>query len=544
MDALETDVVIVGAGPVGLTLALALETRGTRATIIDTRAEPASTSRALAVWSRTLEHFDSLGLDVAEATSAAIPISGAHVFSHDGIAARALTEVAFDEAPSQHGMGVFMPQAQTERLLLAACEARGISIERGHTLKSVFDRGASTECVIASDRGDQIVRSAYTVGCDGAHSTVRKGMQSEFAGKTLDERFVLADLKMDFGDAPGRDALRVIWHVDGVVAFIPVSRGVWRVVASTGAAHQTGTREVSLDEIRELLEHRARGVLPVGALPTQAEWLSEFRVQERVASSFREGRIFLAGDAAHIHSPVGGQGMNAGIEDAMNLAWKLDLVRSGFAGTALLDTYDDERRGAVERIVRSTSMALRVALGRPSLLGRLRNVVVPLLLRNRWMQNRLRDGLSQLSLSYANGPLGRHGWPGDRVRAGNRFPNLVAVDEAGAPRPLQAELTYKRFLALGWQDARSVGEAFSSVQGVLTALPPQLRSQTQSLLLTSVPRSTGGMSMLHDASGTSVAMLGSGSGALLVRPDGYIAAVSHGGDAQSVMNFLNSASLL
>ncbi len=543
MDALETDVVIAGAGPVGLTLALALETRGTRATVIESKTEPASTSRALAVWSRTLEHFASLGLDVAHATSVALPVCGAHIYSHDGVRARALTEIAFDDAPSQHGMGVYMPQPQTERLLLDACQARGIEIHRGHTLKSVFDRGDTTECVVAGEGGDRIVRAAFAVGCDGAHSTVRHGMRAEFQGKAVDERFVLADLKLDFGDAPGREVLRIIWHEAGVVAFIPVRAGVWRAIANTGSAPETGSRDVSYPEVRALLEQRARGVLPDGVLPEKAEWLSEFRVQERVATRFREGRIILAGDAAHVHSPVGGQGMNAGIEDAMNLAWKLDLVRSGLAGATLVDTYDAERRAAVSRTVRSTAVALRLALGRPRALARLRNLVVPLLLRSHGVRDRLRDSVSQLSLSYARGVLARDSTRAGKLRAGMRFPNLVAVDEFGAPRPLQGELTYKRFVALGWEDANASGGAFSAVQSILTALPERLRAQTQSLLLTSAAQSTGGVSMLLDPTGAAVAGLGAGSGGLLVRPDGYIAVVSHGGDARGVREFLRAASL-
>lgn len=544
MDALETDVIIAGAGPVGLSLALALESRGTRAIVFESNTEPATTSRALAIWSRTWEHFEALGLDVPAATQGAVAVSGARLYAHDGSSARELSELSFDDAPSQHGMGVCMPQTETERMLLDACAARGIEIQRGRTLKSAFDRGDATECVIAGAHGDQLVRAAYTVGCDGAHSTIRHGMHVEFQGEGLQERFVLADLKLDFGGAPQQGVLRVIWHAEGVVAFIPVRAGIWRVFASTGTVTGNNTRAVSLDEVMEILARRAHGVMPDGPLPTSAEWLSEFYVQERVASCFREGRIFLAGDAAHVHSPVGGQGMNAGIEDAMNLAWKLDLVRRGSARDELLDTYDAERRRAVERIVRSTAVALRLALGKPRVLARLRNWVVPFVLQSRGVRARLRDSVSQLSLSYSRGPLAKAAARAGKLRAGARFPNLVAVDETGVHCPLQSLLTYKRFLALGWEDAQHVGGAFSSIQSMMTALPERLRSQTQSQLLSSTAQGSGGMSMLHDRSGGAVAALGGGAGALLVRPDGYVAAVSHDGDSSDVARFLRDASLV
>ena len=541
MDASDTDVVIVGAGPVGLSLALALDVRGTRVRVVDSNAAPASTARTLVVWARTLEHFDALGLDTSRLTKDAIGVHGARVFSHDGTSARELVDVPFDGAESAHGMGAFVPQSVTEQFLLEACATRGIEVMHGRTLKSSFDRGDSTESVVSGAHGDEIMRASYTIGCDGARSTVRHGMGVQFEGETIDDRFVLADVLLDFGDDGGREAIRVIWHPDGVVAFLPVTRGVWRIIART-APPTTDAREVSFSEILEILQRRANGVIPASALPTSALWLSEFHVNERVASTFHEGRIFLAGDAAHIHSPVGGQGMNAGIADAMNLAWKLDLVRQGMADAALLESYESERRPAIDRIIRATGFALRAATGRPKILAKIRNAIVPVLLSSTHVQSRLVAGLSQLSLSYAKGPLARKGGRAGKVRAGSRFPNLIATDDAGTVRPLQRELTYTRFLALGWEDATSPGGAFSATQSLLTALPERLRAQTRSALLTSCPRIAGGMEMFFDASGAAVRALGGGSGSMLVRPDGYIAAVAQNGDPHDIARFLRAAS--
>lgn len=404
---MDTAVLIAGAGPTGLAAACGLAAAGVAVRVVDAAPAPATTSRALALQPRGIEVLDRLGA-LGDLPQRAQPISRLEVF----IDGSAIASLRIDRAlHRQHAPAVLVvSQAEIEAALRDRLAALGGAVEWNRPVTAVQ---AHPDAVTVRLGDDAVLRAGWLVGADGARSAVRKSAGIDFPGMPLIERFLLADVRADL-DRP-RDATAAWLRGTELVAAFPLPGDrLWRVM---GTAPTDGPDEPTPDEIVEHLG--ARLAAEAGGVIRATEWTSMFRIQRRLAAAYRRGRVLLAGDAAHIHSPLGGQGMNTGLGDAENLAWKLALVVTGRAEPALLDSYAAERRPIAEAVLTSTSQVTMGALGRGWAARVLRDRVAVPLLNREWVQRLITAEASQLRVSYRHGPLGGRGWrrprPGDRV---------------------------------------------------------------------------------------------------------------------------------
>src|SRR5215212_8024556 len=363
---------------------------GVRVAVLDRAAGPAPHSRAAVVHARTLETLAPLGV-VDEM------VRGGVVVTHFGVRDRdrRLLAVPFGDLPTAHPYSLMLPQGETERLLREALRHQGGTVLWEYEVTGLRQDATGAELTVRSPQGGRRVRARYVVGCDGARSRVREAVEIPFEGDTYPQSFVLADVRMEWG-LPG-DEVQLFFSPEGFVVVAPMPHGRHRVVATVEEAPP----EPSLSNVQELLD--ARG--PQAPRPRVEEvlWSSRFRVQHRIAASFREGGVFLCGDAAHVHSPAGGQGMNTGIQDAANLAWKLALAVGGLAPGSLLDSYERERRPVAKGVVSTTDRLTRLATVRSPLLRRLRNALLPLAGRAGRLPWRLAKNLSELDVAYPAG---------------------------------------------------------------------------------------------------------------------------------------------
>jgi 2-polyprenyl-6-methoxyphenol hydroxylase-like FAD-dependent oxidoreductase len=362
-DISKDTVLIVGAGPVGLTMAAEMARHGVRCRIIDRSAQPLPFCRAIGVTPRTLEVWEDMGI-VRQMIDRGVWFTG----MRSVIAGQPPVDA---NAPplglpfAQLGL----PQYETERVLTEHLRVLGLEIERGCELIALTQDADSVSVALRmADGSTEGGRFAYVVGCDGAHSAVRKAVDIGFEGEAYPWPFMLGDVHIDW-DLPYRMTFRAVRPVEGgppdMFIAIPLPEpGRYRVSmlappalvpTGSGTAHgiQAELKGPSLADLQAIADDMLAGKAKLSDL----RWSSIFRISVRLASSYRSGRVFIAGDAAHIHPPTGGQGMNTGIQDAYNLAWKLALVLSGKGRAGLLDSYDAERRPVGAEVVQRTQAA-------------------------------------------------------------------------------------------------------------------------------------------------------------------------------------------
>ena len=340
----DTDVLVIGAGPSGLTLAASLVSKGITTTVVDRQAAGANTSRAAVVNSRTLEVLDDLDVSrrlVKEGVQAP------RFTIRDG--RRVLIPVDFSALPTDFPYSLMVPQATTERLLLDRLTELGGTVIRPKTLASV--RQDADGATATFEDGD-VIRARYVVGADGIHSTVREQAGIGFEGGVYEESFTLADVRLR-GEAP-TDEVILFWAKAGLTVVAPLPGDVFRIVAPVPDAPE----EPSAEFIQQLLDERGLGAGRM--VVTEVIWGSRFRIHHRVADTYRAGRLLLAGDAAHVHSPAGGQGMNLGIQDGVALTDALAAVLGG-TPDSVLDDYSAARRPIAQQVVEMTDRLTRLA---------------------------------------------------------------------------------------------------------------------------------------------------------------------------------------
>ena len=353
----DTDVLVVGAGPSGLTLAASLAKRGIKTTVVDSQAAGANTSRAAVVNARSLEVLEHL--DVARRLVKE-GIEAPRFSIRDG--ARTLIPIDFGTLPTAYPYSLMVPQSTTERLLLERLIELGGSVVRPKTLTAVEQ---DDDGVTATFEDGDVIRARYAVGADGIHSTVREQAGIGFHGGAYEQSFILADVRLT-GDAPADEVL-LYWATTGLTVVAPLPGDIFRIVAPVADAPENPSAAF----IQELLDTRGPG--KVRMVVTDLIWGSRFRIHHRVADTFRAGRLLLVGDAAHVHSPAGGQGMNLGIQDAVALSEALAGVLDG-GPDSLLDDYSAARRPIARSVVSITDRMTRLAT-LPRVVRPLRNVV-------------------------------------------------------------------------------------------------------------------------------------------------------------------------
>ena len=389
--AIDTDVLIVGAGPVGLFLANECARRGLRWRIFETHSSQSQHSKALAIFPRTLEIFDMAGL-AGPFLEKANRVTSVSVVTHG----RRLAHMNFTPQESPYQFVAMVPQDVTERLLVEALRRRGGAVEYETTFVSAREQDGYVSATL-DHKGEPLeLTASFVVGCDGAHSAVRHLLNLPFEGAEYNDSFILADVETN--DALPADELQLCPNESGPVAIFPMSATRRRIVATV---EKTENDAPSLDLVREILAQRA----PRGIEAYALHWSSYFRIHHRQVAEMRRGRIFIGGDAAHIHSPFGGQGMNTGLQDIWNLVWKLDLAVRGLGNEELLESYTAERRPVIKSVIETTDH-LTKAMGTPSKLAQvLRNAVIPMVSRLAPFQHAFVQRLSELGIAYHGSPI-------------------------------------------------------------------------------------------------------------------------------------------
>lgn len=535
----EIDALVVGAGPTGLSLAAQLHMFGARFRIIDRLRDRTRESRALAVQARTLELLQLLGLGERLAargnTSARLKL---HV---EGRGAATVTLGGIAAVDTRFPFILFVSQVETEAVLEEHLRASGVPIERGHELVS-FDREADgLHCLLRRDDGrEEHLQSRFLVGCDGAHSVVRTQSRIAFEGGSYPQEFVLGDVEAD-GPLES-NAINSFVGGGGVAMFFPLGRPTtWRVIAMA-AGEQSEQRQqpsrgiasnLDLSELQALVAPPTKGLIRL----RDPAWLTRFHLHHRQTAHYRAGNVFLAGDAAHIHSPVGAQGMNTGIQDAWNLGWKLGMVARGIADNRLLDTYEAERWPVGRFLLRYTDRlfsTLTRAMSDRLLATWARRVVVPhvvpRMFASRWVRQTAFAFVSELGIRYRNSPAVAEGEPRPRVgpRAGDRLPDAEVLVN-GRSSYLQETLAGPRLALLLCGDP-SHWNPFEL---------DRLRAKYGRVLTTHSLTAPASGGSLVDEKGIAFDRLGVRAAAqYLVRPDGYIAFRAAGSSFEHLQTYL------
>ena len=394
---MNTDVLIVGAGPTGLALATTLQQAGVDHLLVDALPAALNTSRAAVIHAHTLEMLEPLGI-VDRLQAEGLSLRRFTIRDRDD----ALLEVGFDQLPSAYRKILMLAQPQTEAALVERLESLGGAVRRNVQAIGVRQERDHAAVRVETADGEELIRARFVVGADGMHSSIRNSTSIAFEGEAYGESFVLADVRMDW--PLGHDEVSLSFSPAGLVVVAPLPDGSFRIVATMDEAPATPSR----DDIQALLD--ARGPKRSPARVNQLVWSSRFRVHHRLASGYRDGRVLLMGDAAHVHSPAGGQGMNTGLVDAVVLGRALVAVVRDGSPLSILDDYAALRRPAAAEVLTLASRLTRIATVKPVLLRKLRNMVLRLLNRLPRFKAKLALQLSGLSRRpFAALPAGPNG---------------------------------------------------------------------------------------------------------------------------------------
>ncbi len=528
------EALIVGAGPVGLTAAAVLVHQGLSCRIIDKAPVPSDKSKALAVWCRTLELLDGLGL--AETfVRTGMKISGGSMYAEG----KRVVHLALTSDESPYGFPLMIPQNETERLLTEHLARQGVVVERQVELVTFGELPTGVACTLRhADGREERIEVPWLVGCDGAHSTVRHTLGMEFTGQAEPNDWMLADIHIE-GPLAG-DEVSIFWQESGVLAFFPINRDRFRMIADLGAAvGQAPRSELTLAEAQAMADKRGPG----GLTMSDPIWLSYFRINERKVDDYRRGRVLLAGDAAHIHSPAGGQGMNTGMQDAFNLAWKVALAERGQGQVEpLLTSYSIERSAVGDMVLKNAERFTTLATLRSPVAQWLRNHIAPILGFIPLVQDKIRNDWFELSINYRHSPLSGEKWPtlGGGLPAGDRMCDApLASTAAGRATTLFAVMRgpgHTLLLLPGGCDAKTSTELQRTAADAAREFPEVFTPHTI-LRAGDVARqaSATGAAGWIDTEGRLYDKLHAGDGALvLVRPDGYIGYRCHARDAATL----------
>ena len=498
---------IVGAGPTGLVLALWLTKFGVSVRIIDKLAACGTTSRALAVQGRTLEFYQQFGIAQA-VLDRGHKVPALNLWVKSNVAARVPLE-DMGKGLTPFPFPIIFPQDEHEALLIKRLSELGIEIERQAELADFADGGGEVRATLRKAGDEQVGSYAYLAGCDGARSRVREVLGVGFPGGTYDHLFYVADIEA--AGPPMNGELHVDLDVADFLAVFPLQqKGKARLIGSIREDAAKDNEHLKFEDVRGLAIHNLRIEVK------KVNWFSTYRVHHRVAQQFRVGRAFLLGDAAHIHSPVGGQGMNTGIGDAVNLAWKLAASLKNPRTSPLLDSYEPERIAFARRLVDTTDRAFTAVISDGSFARFVRTKAIPALAPALFRVPAIRRfafrTVSQIAVNYRGSPLS-HGAAG-KVHGGDRLP-WAKIGEG-------EEHNFAALASMDWQ-LHVYGEA-----------APDLRALADGK---KIP-----LHIFPWYAGLSQAGL-ERNAAYLIRPDGYVGAADSGGNAAAIGAYLSEKNL-
>lgn len=388
-------ILIVGAGPTGLVMALELARRGIPFRIIDKLSHPSDKSKALGIMPRTLEAFEDMGI-ISSFLERGKRLE-AFNFHLEGNTARCI----FSELDSHYSFILSLPQNETEKILADKLQQQGVNIERGVQLDSFSQEAGCIKAILQySDGSLENISLSWLLGCDGAKSTVRHILGIPFQGATYSQNFALADVNIT--GSINTDESHFFLSDRGQFVVFPIPGGYERVIIiDVPVQSQFATAVPTLEDIQKIVDERSSIKLEL----KNPKWLSFFQIHKCMASALRRRSAFILGDAAHIHSPAGGQGMNTGMQDAYNLAWKLALVVKNQAPASLLDSYEQERMPVIEGVLSITDQITNVMAKRGSFYRVLRRILASLILPKHYFRDKLITRMSQLAIRYRNSPI-------------------------------------------------------------------------------------------------------------------------------------------
>jgi len=501
-------VLIIGAGPAGMMAAIELSRFGILVRLIERTTKPADTSRAVTIQPRTLELFQQRGL-----AEKLVPKGNKVVAASVYGAGKRVFRLDFEGVDSEYNYELLVSQATTEQVMRDALEQQGVLIERESTLISFAQPERNGDITAVLQHGDgtlEKVACRYMIDCEGAHSIARSTLGLEFAGETFEENYALGDLYID-GEIPQTD-LNIFSSEHGFMGLFPMGDGRFRLIASNPFSKPEKGTEPAIEELQRIYDQRSH----IPAHFHDMTWSSWFRINSRMVDVMQKGQIFLGGDSAHIHSPAGGQGMNTGMQDMINLCWKLAMVIKGQAKPELLMTYTPERVAVIKTVLTKTE-GLTHAIGSENPIFRsVFNHIAPWIVSTDFVQKNSTERMCQLSLDYRDSPMSTANGHAGSLKPGDRVPDfaVTVLNQEGSveqePRPASIlELMDPSTFTLFYSNIKDPAKTHATIEGNLGAFHGIIR----------------GHQIAHRGQQDVVfnAKFGSSSSILLVRPDGYIA---------------------
>ena len=494
-------VLVVGAGPVGLVLAGELARRDVPVRIVDTLAAPTTESRAIVVHARSLEMLERVGV-LDDIIASGIKATGVEMHA----SGRTLARVVLDIVDSAHPYSVVTAQTETERVLTGNLAKHGVEVERGVSLTGLEQSATGVTATLRSaDGSEESVAASWLVGADGARSEVRRQVGSALEGSFHGERFLMGDVHAEHDFDP-RSMYTFFSAHDGPLMVFPMKGDRMRLIAQIPTA---STDEASQEWLQRVADERAAGRIRIH----DSLWLTCFEIRHAQVPQYRIGRVFLAGDAAHIHSPAGGQGMNTGMQDAFNLGWKLAAAYRGSASQTLIDSYHAERHPVAARVIEFSTRLTHLSTLTNPVAQQLRNAVLHTATGIGPARSALADETEETTLTYHGSPAVVGSAAHAKIRGGDHLPDVSGTD---LRRVLSTE-TGHVLVTLG------PGRAAAELPGV------------RQVLLADTDAAVDGFDVVvADPDRRAAARFGLASGRIMVRPDGYVGAIADGDDDRPI----------
>jgi 2-polyprenyl-6-methoxyphenol hydroxylase-like FAD-dependent oxidoreductase len=517
------DVLIVGAGPSGLLMACQLAIHHIPFRIIDKTEDHTTQSRALVVQARSLEIFDQMGVAGKAIQHGKIARAIGAFFNGKKVLRVVVNDMG--GGLTKFPYLLMLEQSHTERILVEFLKEHGHQVERKTELKSLTQNAEVVTSIVKLPAGqEETIHSKYIIGADGAHSIVREQLGIPFSGKTYQESLFVLDCKAEV-DIP-TDEMYMTFGETAIGGFFPLTNGRWRILGNIPEALE-GKEEITFEDIEKDFAKR----IHMSVRLYDPQWISAYHSHHRYASTFRKGRGFLIGDAAHIHSPVGAQGMNTGLQDAYNLAWKLALVLKGTAESTLLDSYTAERITIARNLVRSTDRVFSVVTSSNAIIKTIRIYIIPTLLKLagpvfqklKFIQRFAFKGISEIGINYRKSPLSQKAsfgaFPHHAPKPGDRLPFITFKEANGYETHTHEKMRCKFFCLFVFSDI------------LPQEIIPVIQPFTDVVSIEAIPM-TAQTKSLYKAFGIKE------QGYYLIRPDCYIACRSQSLETAGLEDYL------